>query len=114
MSNELQIISRSYDLLKWTIEHTAKFDRKHRHGVGMRLENRLHELIDALQEAKYAHQKDDALSVAGIRLEQARLLFRLAKDVHLLAINSYGHASEVLADIAGQLAAWRHSLGRKL
>ena len=113
MSQELQIITRSYDLLKWTLEHTARFDRKHRHGIGNRIETQLHGFLDSLVEAKYTNQKSLLLQQAGYRLEHTRLLYRLAKDLRMLGITSYGFAADQVNDLSGQLTAWRRSVDNR-
>ena len=109
MVNELQIITNTYELLRWTVEHVARFARHHRNGIGRRLECKLHDLLEVLIEAKYTRNKLDLLHLAGCHLEQARLMFRLSKDLRQLAISSYGFAAEQLTDVSRQLSAWRQS-----
>ena len=53
MARELEILTRTYDLILWTAGHTAKFPRSHRYSLGTRMEQRLYDLHDDLLEAKY-------------------------------------------------------------
>jgi hypothetical protein len=85
---DLQILTRTYDLILWTLNHTAKFPRSHRYSLGTRMEERLYSLLDDLVEAKYTHEKSEILRRAALRLEQIRYQFRLAKDLRVVPLNS--------------------------
>ena len=112
MVQELSVITHSYDLLTWTLAHTAKFPRSHRHGLGQRIEEKLYELLDLLVEAKLTSEKTSQLRQAGLRVEQLRMLYRAAKDVRVLPLNSHRHATERLQEIARQLGGWRRQAER--
>jgi len=109
MSNELEVITHTYDLLVWTLQHTAKFPRSHRHGLGQRIEDKLHRLLDALVEAKFSSEKKEVLRQASLRVEDLRLLFRITRDLRILSISSQGFASQRLDQIGKQLGGWRRS-----
>jgi hypothetical protein len=113
MTAELTVITHAYDLLIWTLGHTAKFPRSHRYGLGQRLEEKLHELLDALVEAKFSGDKVEVLRQAGLRVEELRLLFRAAKDLRMLALGSHRHAIERLQEIGRQLGGWRRQVAGK-
>ncbi len=40
---ELAVITKTYDLVKWSAQHTSKFPRSHRFVLGERFERRLYE-----------------------------------------------------------------------
>ena len=113
MVQELSVITLSYDLMTWTLAHTAKFPRSHRHGLGLRIEEKLFELLDLLVEAKLTTEKASLLQQAGLRVEQLRMLYRGAKDLHMLPVNSHRHATERLQEIGRQLGGWRRQTQRK-
>jgi hypothetical protein len=113
MAEELAVITRTYDLLVWTLNHTGKFPRSHRHTLGAHLEEKLYDLLDRLVEAKYTSDKSEILRKAALRVEQLRLLYRVAKDLKFLASNSHGHASRGLHEIGRQLGAWRKKVERR-
>jgi hypothetical protein len=72
MTGELDIITRTYDLILWSLNHTSKFPRDHRFSLGARLEDTLYSLFDNLIEAKsllcraYVRYVDDSCSVRTI------------------------------------------------
>ena len=106
MAADLQILTQTYDLILWTLNHTSKFPRSHRHTLGNRMEERLYSLLDELVEAKYSRQKSDILRQAALRLEQLRFQFRLAKDLRIIALNSHRHAVSLLSDMGRQRGGW--------
>ena len=67
--NELMVISKTYDLVKWSCEHTSRFPRNHRFVLGEPMERRLYELLETLIQAKYTRNRQELLRrVAGVRL----------------------------------------------
>jgi hypothetical protein len=114
MASELTVITHTYDLLIWTLGHTGKFPRNHRYGLGRRIEDKLHDLLDSLVEAKFSGDKSEVLRQAGLRVEELRLLYRAAKDLRGLPRNSHRHATERLQEIGRQLGGWRRQVeGRR-
>jgi hypothetical protein len=110
MPADLDIITKTYDLIQWTLNHTAKFSRAHRFSLGTRIEGRLYDLLDDLIEAKFTRDKAEILRRAALRTEQIRYQFRLAKDLHLLPLKSHHHALSLLEEIGRQLGAWRRKI----
>jgi hypothetical protein len=107
MTKELTVITHSYDLLTWTLGHTGKFPRTHRHGLGLRIEAKLYDLLDFLIEAKLSSDKAEILRQASLCVEQLRILYRATKDVCMFPLNSHRHAMQRLQEIGRQLGGWR-------
>ena len=40
-NEELTVITKTYDLIVWTVNHTSRFPRNHRHVLGLRIEQHL-------------------------------------------------------------------------
>jgi len=113
VTQELTVITHAYDLLVWTLNHTGKFPRTHRHVLGRQIEEKLYGLLDALVEAKYTSDKSDILRTAALQVEQLRLLYRTAKDLRILAVNSHAYANRRLQEIGRQLGGWRKRVDRR-
>ncbi|MFN7876276.1 MAG: four helix bundle protein [Pirellula sp.] len=45
---ELVIIVKTYDLMKWCCEHTSKFPRNYRFVLGERIERNLYDILEWL------------------------------------------------------------------
>jgi hypothetical protein len=50
---ELVVITKVYDLILWSCNHTGKFPRNHRFVLGERIERNLYDLLEILIRAKY-------------------------------------------------------------
>ncbi len=74
-SSELVVVTKTYDLLLWTCNHTSRFPRSHRHVPGEKLEQLLLEVLDLLIVCRYRRDRVEVLQEVNLRLEQ--LQFRL-------------------------------------
>src|SRR5271168_1568645 len=54
---ELVVITKTYDLILWSCNHTGKFPRNHRFVLGERTERNLYDLLETLIQAKYTKQR---------------------------------------------------------
>ena len=109
--NELPVIQKTYDLLKWTNERVARFPRPHRHELGSRLLAALHDLFDVLLAAKYTRDRGALLDRANLLVEQLRFRVRLAFDLGCLRATGYGFASGELDAVGRMLGGWRRANG---
>ena len=107
---ELNVITITYDLTLWYINHTVRFPRIHRFVLGQRIENTLYDLIEMLIEAKYSKGKAPLLRRANVVLQLLRYQTRLAKDVRCIVIKSYEYASGAIVEIGKQIGAWERSI----
>ncbi len=55
-NDELTVITKTYDLILWSCQHTSRFPRNHRFVLGERIERNLYELLETLIQAKYQRQ----------------------------------------------------------
>ena len=78
---ELVIITKTYDLILWSCNHTGRFPRQHRFVLGERLERTLYDLLETLIRAKYSRERTPLLNEANLKLEILRFQIRLAKDL---------------------------------
>jgi len=54
---ELTVITKTYDLILWSCNHTGKFPRNHRFVLGERIERNLYDLLETLIQAKYTRNR---------------------------------------------------------
>ena len=94
---ELVIITKTYDLILWSCNHTGRFPRQHRFVLGERLERTLYDLLETLIQAKYSRDHRSLLDDANLKLEILRFQIRLAKDLQCLQAKSYEFASKQIA-----------------
>ena len=68
-SEELTVITKTYDLILWSCNHTGKFPRNHRFVLGERIERNLYDLLEILIRAKYTKRRQELLEQANLVLE---------------------------------------------
>src|SRR5947208_16771926 len=108
---ELIVITKAYDLILWSCNHTAKFPRNHRFVLGERIERNLYDLLEILIRAKYTRQRQELLEQANLVLETLRFQVRLAKDLQCLKVESYGFAARAIDEIGKLVGGWLRSNG---
>src|ERR1700693_1818590 len=96
---ELVVITKTYDLILWSCNHTSRFPRQHRFVLGERIERNLYDLLETLIEAKYTKERTTLLDHANLKLEILRFQIRLAKDLQCLRVNSYEFVSPKIDEI---------------
>ena len=79
--DELVVITKTYDLILWSCNHTSKFPRNHRFVLGERIEQRLYDVLETLIAAKYSRARTTLLQQANLGLEILRFQMRLAGGV---------------------------------
>ena len=99
-------ITRTYDLLKWTIPQLQKFPREQKFLLGDRIENGLLDILELLVDANYSRKKIDQLRQANLRLEMLRFLFRISFELKYLNQRRYEHAASRLDEIGRMVGGW--------
>ena len=110
-TDELIVITKAYDLILWSCNHTGKFPRNHRFVLGERIERNLYDLLEILIRAKYTKQRQELLDHANLVLEILRFQMRLAKDLQCLEVTSYGFAAKAIDEIGKLVGGWIRSVG---
>jgi hypothetical protein len=108
-NQELIVITKTYDLILWSCNHTSRFPRNHRFVLGERIERRLYDLLETLLQAKYTRNRQTLLERANLILEILRFQMRLAKDLQCLKINSYAFAAQAIDEIGKLIGGWLKS-----
>ena len=83
--NELLVIDRTYELVKWYLGRLEKFPRSHRYGLGQRIETRLYAIFEGLIRAKEPRKGFNKVArgkaaAAGRHLGHASLRARLGSE----------------------------------
>ena len=108
-AEELTVITKTYDLILWSCNHTSQFPRNHRFVLGERIERNLYTLLETLIRAKYTKNRQRLLEEANLTLEILRFQMRLAKDLQCLKVNSYGFAARSIDEIGRLIGGWLRS-----
>jgi len=106
MANEMQAVTKIYDVIKWLIPCVAKFPRSHKFTLGDRITNLALDVLMLLVEAQYTRQKIELLRQSNRKLEQLRYLLRLCKDLELLSIRRYEYISREINEAGKFIGGW--------
>ena len=101
------VVGRAYDFSLWLIQKVEHFPRSYRFSVSDRLVARVLDMQLRLVDAAYSREKAQILAEVNGMLNRMRYLLRLAKDLRLLSVDSYGFAAERVEEIGRMAGAWR-------
>ena len=103
---ELPIIQKTYDLIKWYVPILNRLPKVHKFTLGDRMINRLYNLLDNLIIARYAKEKLTKLESVNTQLDILRYQTRLLLDFHLIAARRYEYAIKLIDEIGIELGGW--------
>jgi 23S rRNA-intervening sequence protein len=105
--NELPIIQKTYDLIKWYVPHLNKLPRDHKFGLGDRIIKGLYDFLEGLIRVRFTKNKRDQLQAMNTELDVLRYQTRLLHDFRVLPIQQYEHVSKLMNEIGTDLGAWQ-------
>ena len=103
---ESPIFTRSYELLQWQIPATVKFPRQQRFVLAAAIQKTALELHEKLIEAAKSDAPLPLLRQADVLLTKLRFYLRLCRDLELLKLGQYEHASRIVSEIGRLLGGW--------
>jgi hypothetical protein len=104
--NDLPIVQKTYDLIKWYVPILNRLPRDHKFNLGDRLIAGLYDLLEQLILARYAKEKLDRLESLNPKLDILRQQTRLLMDFNLIHAERYQYASSLLNTIGSDLGGW--------
>lgn len=107
MSEELPIVQKTYDLIKWMVPILARLPRTHRFTLGDRIIKELYDLLESLIAARYA-KTGRLLVLQGLntRLQVLRYQCRLLMDLNLVSLKRYEYMHRQIHEIGRDLGGW--------
>lgn len=112
--DELPIIQKTYDFIKWYVPILNRLPRDHRFLLGDRIINNLYDFLEKLIQARYANKNDKIylLKALNTQLDVLRYQSRLLFDFELLASQRYQYATKQLSEIGSDLGGWIKQQGK--
>lgn len=104
--DDLPVIQKTYDLIKWYVPILNRLPRDHKFLLGDRMISGLYELLEGLIQARYSQDKLPQLQTLNTRLDILRHQTRLLLDFDLIAANRYEYAGHLLNAIGTDLGGW--------
>ena len=106
MSEDVNAITRTYDLLKWLMPAVSKFPKDKRYTLGLRIEDKALIVLELLIKANYSRVKLDLLKTANLEIEVLRHLLRLSYELKFINLKSYEYASQQANEIGRLIGGW--------
>lgn len=105
---EMQIFTRTFDLLTWLLPATNHFPRVHRHSFTRRLLDAAFDFQERIEEAnaRKGPARLEQLRRADEALGKLRIYLRLAARWDWLDAGQYEHGAKMLAEIGRLLGGW--------
>ena len=104
--NELPIVQKAYDLIKWYVPILNRLPRDHKFGLGERMVSELYDILEGLVLARYARDKLKLLQPLTGKLDILTYQTRLLFDFKLVELRRYEYASSLLDELGRQLNGW--------
>lgn len=109
----LPIIQKTYDLIKWYVPILNHLPKDHKFALGDRIITGLYNLLEELILARYTKEKLGILEAINGKLDVLRYQTRLLLDFNLIAIKRYEYAVKLINDIGMDLGSWIKQQKRK-
>lgn len=108
LQNELSVIQKTYDFIRWYVPIINKMPRDHRFTLGERIINNLYDLLEQLISTRYTPkaQKRQHLPKLNNQLDILRYQTRLLHDFELIDTRRYEYAAQQMQGIGVELGAW--------
>ncbi|MCB0597797.1 MAG: diversity-generating retroelement protein Avd [Lewinellaceae bacterium] len=113
MSEKENVITHTYDLLKYLVPQLAKYPRQQKFLLADRIQLKVMEILDLFIEAYYSsspQEKAALLRRVNLQLEKLRYLIRLSNDLRCINEDRYAYISRQVNDIGKQAGGWLKSL----
>lgn len=112
MAEKENVVTHTYDLLKYMIPVLKKYPRSQKFVLADRIQNSLTDILEMLIEAYYTErsEKKNILKKTNIELEKLRYLIRLSKDLYCINIRRYEYISSRINNIGIQVGGWQKSI----
>lgn len=104
--DDLPIIQKTYDLIKWYVPLLNRLPRDQKFALGDRIVTGLYELLEGLILARYSKERVKRLIVLNGRLDVLRHQSRLLRDFSLISPERYHHAAKLINEIGLELGGW--------
>lgn len=104
--DDLPVIQKTYDLIKWYVPILNRLPRSHRFALGDRMILGLYDLLEGLIRSRFNRQKLTQLEDLNSKLDILRYQTRLLLDFALISVRRYEYASQLLNGIGIEIGGW--------
>ena len=110
---EIPIIQKTYDLIKWYVPILNRLPKNHKFLLGDRMVSGLYDFLEALITARFEKDKLTRLQNLNSQLAILRYQTRLLLDFQQMELRRFEHVSKLLNEIGADLGGWIKQQERK-
>lgn len=103
---ELPIIQKTYDLIRWYVPILNRLPQNHKFTLGERMITCLYDILETLILARYSLEKLSYLQSVNGKLDILRYQTRLLVDFQLISLPRYEFAGKQINEIGADLGGW--------
>ncbi|MEK0183174.1 diversity-generating retroelement protein Avd [Microcoleus anatoxicus] len=104
--NELPIIQKTYDLIKWYVPILNRLPRDYKFTLGNRIIEGMYDFLEGLIIARYASDKLSLLTTLNAKLDILRHQTRLLVDFDVMSTERYEYVGKLFNEIGAELGGW--------
>ena len=115
MSDDMIILTKTFNMLEWLLPKAERFPRVYRFTVTQRMMDAALDFQDTLFAAQSSRGQNriDQLQQCDAALNRLRLYLRLAFDWQWLNSGQYEHISTMIAELGRLLGGWMKQAGKR-
>lgn len=113
--NELPVIQKTYDFIKWFVPILNRLPRDHKFGIGDRIISHLYDLLEGLIMARYTKDKVALLEILNAKVDILRHQSRLLLELNLIELKRYEFIGQHIHEIGSEVGGWlKHQKKQKV
>jgi hypothetical protein len=103
---EIPIIQKTYDLIKWYVPILNRLPKNHRFLLGDRMVSGLYDFLEQLIKARFEKNKLTRLENLNSQLAILRYQTRLLLDFQQMEVRRFEYVSKLINEIGTELGGW--------
>ncbi len=103
---EIPIIQKTYDLIKWYVPILNRLPKNHRFLLGDRMVTGLYDFLEQLIKARFETDKLSRLENLNSQLAILRYQTRLLLDFQQMELRRFEYVSKLINEIGAELGGW--------
>jgi hypothetical protein len=103
---EIPIIQKTYDLIKWYVPILNRLPKNHRFLLGDRMVTGLYDFLEQLIKARFEKNKLARLEDLNSQLAILRYQTRLLLDFQQMEVRRFEYVSKLINEIGTELGGW--------
>jgi hypothetical protein len=103
---EIPIIQKTYDLIKWYVPILNRLPKNHRFLLGDRMVTGLYDFLEQLIKARFEKNKLARLENLNSQLAILRYQTRLLLDFQQMEVRRFEYVSKLINEIGAELGGW--------